>query len=85
MAKDYVTLMGRELDGGRWATARLDRRGDDYGWSFFTLEIAALPAGEHRLVSRATDTAGRTQPENLDMKRTRWENNELFERTALVA
>lgn len=73
------------VDGGRWTAAQIDRRGDDYGWSFFTLEIPALPAGEHRLVSRATDSAGRTQPDNLDLKRTRWENNELFERTILVA
>ena len=135
MAKDYVTLTGREVDGrtewvetsvtkqrpksviarvnrrngrftifgaawsdgtpldrvevrvdeGRWTAAQLDRRGDDFGWSFFTLEIPALAAGEHRLVSRATDSAGRMQPDNLDLKRTRWENNELFERTILVS
>ena len=73
------------VDGGSWTPAQIDRRGDDYGWSFFTLEIPALSSGEHRLVSRATDSAGRTQPDNLDLKRTRWENNELFERTILVA
>jgi hypothetical protein len=134
MAKDYVTLMGREVDGrtewvetsvtrqrpksaiarvtrrggrftifgvawtdgtplerveirvdgGRWSAAELDRPSDPHTWTFFTLEIPALPAGEHTLASRATDRAGRTQPDNLDTKRTRWENNELFERTISV-
>jgi DMSO/TMAO reductase YedYZ molybdopterin-dependent catalytic subunit len=73
------------VDGGSWSRAELDRQGDDHSWTFFTLEIPALPSGEHRIVSRATDAEGRTQPENLDLKRTRWENNELFERTILVA
>ena len=135
MAKDYVTLMGREVDGrtewvetsvtrqrpksviarvtresdrfkifgaawsdgtpleqvevsvdsGGWTVAELDRGDDSYGWTFFTMDIAALPAGEHTLVSRATDASGRTQPDDLDMKRTYWENNELFERTIGVA
>ena len=134
MARDYVTLMGREVDGrtewiqtsvtrlrpksaiarvtrtgnrfrifgvawsdgtpldrvdvrvdgGAWQPATLDKRGDDYAWTWFTLEVPALPAGEHKLVSRATDAAGRTQPDELSMKRTRWENNELFERTIRV-
>ena len=135
MAKDYVTLMGREVDGrtewvetsvtrqrpksaiarvtrsgsrftifgvawsdgtpldrvevrvddGAWSTAELDRPSDPHSWTFFTLEMPELPAGEHTLVSQATDTVGRTQPEHLDMKRTRWENNELFYRTIEVA
>jgi DMSO/TMAO reductase YedYZ molybdopterin-dependent catalytic subunit len=134
MAKDYVTLMGREVDGrtewietsvtrqrpksaiarvtrvggnfrifgaawsdgtplervdvrvdgGAWRAATLDRRGDAFSWTFFTLDVPALGAGDHTLVSRATDTAGRTQPENLDAKMTRWENNELFQRTIRV-
>jgi len=72
------------VDGGSWQRATLDKRGDDYGWTFFTLEIPALPAGEHTLVSRAYDSAGRTQPDELSTKRTRWENNELFQRTIRV-
>ncbi len=135
MAKDYVTLMGREVDGGTewvetsvtrqrpksviarvtrrsdrftvfgvawgdgtplervevqvdggaWTAAELDRPEDPHEWTFFRLETAAMAAGEHRLVSRATDSSGRTQPDHLEMKRTRWENNELFERTIQVA
>ena len=135
MAKDYVTLMGREVDGGTewietsvtrqrpksaiarvtrsgsnftihgvawsdgtpldrvevqvgdgaWRSAELERPDDPTSWTWFTLEIPALPSGEHTLVSRATDSAGRTQPEHLDLKRTRWENNELFYRSIEVA
>jgi DMSO/TMAO reductase YedYZ molybdopterin-dependent catalytic subunit len=134
MAKDYVTLIGREADGrtewietsvtrqrpksviarvtrrgsnfrilgaawtdgtplervevsvdsGAWRAATLDRQGDPYAWTFFTLEVPSLAAGEHTLVSRTTDAEGRTQPENLDTKMTRWENNELFRRTIRV-
>ena len=134
MARDYVTLMGREVDGrtewiqtsvtrirptsaiarvtrqgnrfrifgvaygdgtpldrvevrvdgGAWQSATLDRRGDDYTWTWFTLEVPALAAGDHTLVSRVTDRDGHTQPEELSMKRTRWENNELFTRTIRV-
>jgi DMSO/TMAO reductase YedYZ molybdopterin-dependent catalytic subunit len=72
------------VDGGAWQRATLDRRGDDYAWTFFTLDIAALPTGDHTLVARATDADGRTQPADLAAKRTRWENNELVTRTIRV-
>lgn len=134
MARDYVTLMGREVDGrtewvqtsvtrqrlkaslarvtrqgnrfrvfgvaytdgtpldrvevsvdgGGWQSATLDRRGDEYAWTFFNLDIPALAAGDHTLVARATDSDGRTQPADLSTKRTRWENNELVTRTIRV-
>ena len=135
MAKDYVTLMGREtdngvewvetsvtrqrpksaiarvtrneeglvtifgvawsdgtpldrvevrIDDGSWSAATLEATGNPYAWTFFRLQVPTLANGEHRLVSRATDTEGRTQPEDLSMKRTRWENNELFHRTIMV-
>ena len=73
-----------QIDGGAWRSATLEQSGNPFGWTFFTLETTGLAAGEHRLVSRATDTEGRTQPENLDLKKTRWENNELFHRTIEV-
>ena len=73
-----------QVDNGSWSPAELDRPNDPYSWTFFSLEIPTPSDGEHTLVSRAIDRAGRTQPENLDMKRTRWENNELFGRTILV-
>ena len=135
MAKDYVTLMGREtdegtewvetsvthqrvksviarvtrsddqfrvfgvawsdgtpldrvevrVDDGAWRAASLERPDDPHSWTFFTLDTEGLESGEHTLVSRAIDEDGRTQPVNLDMKRTRWENNELFVRTVQVS
>ena len=135
MAKDYVTLMGREengrtewletsvthqrvksviarvtraedqftifgaawsdgtpldrvevrVDDGAWRAATMDRPDDPHTWTFFTFETEGLTPGEHTLVSRATDVDGRTQPVDLSMKRTRWENNELFERTIQVS
>jgi len=135
MAKDYVTLMGREengrtewletsvthqrvksvvarvtrsedrftifgvawsdgtpldrvevrVDDGAWSAATMDRPEDPHTWTFFTFETEGLGSGEHTIVSRATDLEGRTQPVDLSMKRTRWENNELFERTIQVS
>ena len=135
MAKDYVTLMGREengrtewletsvthqrvksviarvtraedqftifgaawsdgtpldrvevrVDDGAWRAATMDRPDDPHTWTFFTFETEGLTPGEHTLVSRATDVDGRPQPVDLSMKLTRWENNELFERTIQVS
>ena len=135
MAKDYVTLMGREengrtewletsvthqrvksviarvtraedqftifgaawsdgtpldrvevrVDDGAWRAATMDRPDDPHTWTFFTFEAEGLTPGEHTLVSRATDVDGRTQPVDLSMKLTRWENTELFERTIQVS
>lgn len=52
------------VDGGKtWKQARF--LGPDlgsYAWRPFVL-AAELPAGEHRIVSRATDVEGNTQPE----------------------
>ncbi len=73
------------IDDGEWEPAALDSRGDDYTWTFFTFETTGLSPGEHTIVSRATDARGRTQPDDLSMKRTRWENNELFPRTIEVS
>ena len=72
------------LDGGGAVAADLESQGDAYTWSFFSAGFPLPAAGEHTVVSRATDTEGRTQPDNLEMKRTRWENNELFERTIRI-
>ncbi len=135
MAKDYVTLMGREengktewvetsvthqrvksviarvtrsgdqfrvfgvawsdgtplsrvevrIDDGAWVAATLDRPADPHSWTFFTGAAQGLAPGEHTVVSRAIDAQGRTQPVDLSMKKTRWENNELFLRTIEVS
>lgn len=65
------------IDGGKtWQAARFV--GPDmgkYAWRQFVLQ-ARLPAGNHVLVSRATDTAGHVQPE------TRGENQSGYNNTS---
>jgi DMSO/TMAO reductase YedYZ molybdopterin-dependent catalytic subunit len=73
-----------QVDGGGWQTATLEAPENPYSWTFFRLELPGLAGGEHTLASRATDAAGRTQPVDLEMKVTRWENNEIFQRTIMV-
>ena len=74
-----------QVDDGAWRAATLERPDDPHSWTFFTFETDGLASGEHTVVSRAIDEQGRTQPEDLSMKRTRWENNELFLRTIQVS
>lgn len=51
------------IDGGKsWRTANLTGQGKAYVWRLWTAEVE-LPAGKHELVVRATDSRGRTQPE----------------------
>lgn len=61
---DNVKGVEVSADGGKtWQAARL--MGPDlgkYAWRQFALQ-ARLPAGQHTLVSRATDMQGHTQPE----------------------
>jgi DMSO/TMAO reductase YedYZ molybdopterin-dependent catalytic subunit len=73
------------IDDGDWLQARLEPGPDPHTWTFFTLVVENMPLGERTLVSRATDIRGETQPVELSMKRTRWENNELFTRTIQVS
>jgi DMSO/TMAO reductase YedYZ molybdopterin-dependent catalytic subunit len=72
------------IDDGPWRVAALEGPDDPHSWTFFTLDTEGLSSGDHTVVSRATDVQGRTQPVDLQMKRTRWENNELFSRTIRV-
>jgi DMSO/TMAO reductase YedYZ molybdopterin-dependent catalytic subunit len=74
-----------QVDDGAWQTARLEPQPNPFAWTFWTLETSPLPAGKHTVVSRATDSAGREQPANLDLKKTYWEDNAQFKRTVLVS
>ena len=50
-------------DGGRtWALARLVGDNEPSSWTTWELPWTPVTAGEHVLVTRATDTWGRTQP-----------------------
>jgi sulfite oxidase len=49
-------------DGGtRWSAARLGNDHAHYAWRLWTYEWKASP-GDHTILSRATDSQGRTQP-----------------------
>jgi len=70
------------VDGGAWKPAVLDKRNSRYSWQLFTYDWSGAQAGEHTIVSRATDVKGEVQPTEDDLKgkKTRWENNGQFVR-----
>lgn len=75
-----------QIDDGDWQQVELDRhhRHDKHSWTFWSFVWENPPAGEHKLVSRATDKDGRVQPTLTDPeiknKRTYWEANQQFPR-----
>ena len=75
-----------KVDNGSWQRATLDSMNTKYSWQFFTYSWNGLSAGEHTIVSRATDADGVMQPEQseLEQKRTIWENNGQFVRRFVV-
>jgi len=74
------------VDNGPWRPARMDSANTQYSWKFFTYEWTDLAAGEHTIVSRATDANGVVQPEDgdLESKKTMWENNGQYVRKFTV-
>ncbi len=73
-----------QLNDGPWVPAKLETPPNPYAWTWFRAELPATPAGAHTVVSRATDALGRTQPPNLETKKTNWENNALWRRSIQV-
>jgi DMSO/TMAO reductase YedYZ molybdopterin-dependent catalytic subunit len=78
------------VDGGDWQPAGLTTDGaDPYTWTFWSLDLGALPAGEHTIASRAVSASGDEQPAPDDPflagKSTFWESNGIVTRTFLVA
>lgn len=75
------------VDNGPWQTAQLDSSvNTQFSWKLFTYQWNNLPAGEHTIVSRATDANGVVQPDEAELadKKTRWENNAQFVRKFTV-
>ena len=74
-----------KIDDGHWHSVQIDRKQHEpHAWSFWNF-IWKIPApGEHTLVSRATDSAGRIQPavddSSIKLKQTYWEANEQHPR-----
>jgi DMSO/TMAO reductase YedYZ molybdopterin-dependent catalytic subunit len=74
-----------QVDEGPWVAAKLDAPPNPYAWTWFRGEVPAPAAGAHTLASKATDVLGRSQPPDLDMKKTNWENNAIWKRTIEIA
>jgi DMSO/TMAO reductase YedYZ molybdopterin-dependent catalytic subunit len=73
-----------QVNDGAWVAAKMDKPANPFAWTWFRAEVPAPPAGSHTVASRATDALGRTQPANLDLKKTNWENNAIWRRTIQV-
>lgn len=78
-----------KIDDGSWMPATIQRSPEaKYSWKFFSFEWRQPASGEHRVVSRATDTEGRVQPSaddpEIKLKRTYWEANQQWTRKIKV-
>ncbi len=75
------------VDGGAWQPATLDKVNTQYSWKLFTFDWKGATAGDHTLVSRATDVNGTVQPAAADLRRkkTFLEDNSQFPRKITIA
>ena len=77
-----------KVDDGPWQPATLDpATRSKYSWKLFTFAWNNATPGEHTLVSRVTDAAGRVQPtsEELESKKTFLEDNSQYPRKITIA
>jgi hypothetical protein len=85
---DGTTLRSVEvsIDNGPWQAAQIDPQSSKYSWKLFTYTWDNASAGEHTLVSRATDANGQVQAtlEQMPEKPTRWENYAQFPRKVMI-
>ena len=72
-----------KIDDRPWISTTLGEQ-QKYTWTFWSYDWKDAPAGEHTLVSRATDEKGRVQPTADDpwikLKKTYWESNQQYPR-----
>ncbi len=76
-----------KIDDGPWQRATLDPANTQFSWKLFTYRWEGATAGEHTLVSRATDVNGVVQPTAADLarKKTFLEDNSQFPRKIMIA
>lgn len=84
-----LAMVELQIDDGEWLDVELDRKNRaKHAWTFWSHIWKNPTAGEHKLVSRATDADGRVQPALADApiknKRTYWEANQQFPRKIRV-
>lgn len=78
-----------KLDDGPWQAVKLDTTNRaEFSWTFWSFDLPEVTAGEHTLVSRATDADGRVQPAaddpTIKLKKTYWEANQQWPRKIKV-
>jgi len=74
-----------KIDNGPWQAAAIQTPAGKYAWKYFTYTWTGATAGEHTVVSRATDRDGNVQPETLPEKKTFLEDNSQFPRKVMIA
>ena len=77
-----------KVDEGSWQPAIIDSDTgrDRFGWKLFRYTWKGATPGEHTVVSRVTDAAGRVQPtaEELANKKTFLEDNSQHPRKVMI-
>ena len=76
-----------KIDDAAWQQASIESGQSKYAWKLFTYEWNGASAGEHTIVSRATDVNGTVQPTSDDLadKKTFLENNSQHSRTVMIS
>jgi DMSO/TMAO reductase YedYZ molybdopterin-dependent catalytic subunit len=77
-----------KVDDGAWEKATLDASTTGtYAWKLFNYTWSGAKPGEHTIVSRATDVAGRVQPTEAELsnKKTFLEDNGQFPRKITIS
>jgi DMSO/TMAO reductase YedYZ molybdopterin-dependent catalytic subunit len=76
-----------KVDDGPWQPATMDPANTKYSWKLFTYTWKNPAAGDHTIVSRATDAKGRVQPVEADLadKKSFLEDNGQFPRKLTIS
>ena len=77
-----------KIDEGAWQPATMDpSTKDKFGWKLFTYSWNGATPGEHTLVSRVTDAAGKVQPteQDLETKKSFLEHNSQSPRKVMIS
>ncbi|MGH9627097.1 MAG: molybdopterin-dependent oxidoreductase [Bryobacteraceae bacterium] len=71
------------IDDQPWREAAIIEKGAPYAWSLWQAPWTGASAGEHRIVSRAVDSRGETQPVRSELLSAR-ENNSQWTRKIIL-
>jgi hypothetical protein len=65
------------LNGGQWQEARMIGEGRPDAWQWWEFLLSLEHAGPLTIRARATDMAGRTQPDQAEWNRLGYGNNSI--------